>query len=536
LTGGGGVAGEPAADTLQALQRITDATLAYLPLDDLLRELLDRTAEILDADTAAFLQLDEEGTTLVARAAKGIEEEVEQGVRIPVGGGFAGRIAAERRAISIEDVDHAEILNPILREKGIRSLLGVPLLVEGRVIGVLHVGTLHPREFTERDRDLLQLAGDRAATAIENASLFEQRRLVEALQRSLVPDALPQVPGIELAAAYQPAVVGTRIGGDWYDVFQLDAGRIGLVIGDVMGRGIEAAVLMAQLRTALRAYALEGHGPAAVVERLNRYMAPMRPTRMTTLGYLVLDPEAESATMISAGHIPPLLVTPDGRAELADVEGDPPLGVARSTRFTEHHIATPAGSMLVFVTDGAVEVRGEALDAGLARLGDLAAAEPDPGRLCDAISGGAITRTPPSDDLAVLIARLHRLPDRLRTSWPADADALVDLRTLMRRWLRARGAEEDEIYDIVVATQEACANAVEHAYGPGDAAFDVELSYADRAVTVEVRDRGRWREARGTHRGRGLPMMRALMDDVEVRPAEAGTTVVLRRSLARRRP
>src|SRR5215210_6585966 len=128
------------AERLQKLQRVTDAALAHLTLDDLLYELLDRSREILDADTCAILLLDEQANELVARAARGIEEEVEQGVRIPVGKGFAGKIAAERRPIVIEDVDHADILNPILREKGIRSLLGVPLLVEGRVIGVMHVG------------------------------------------------------------------------------------------------------------------------------------------------------------------------------------------------------------------------------------------------------------------------------------------------------------------------------------------------------------------------------------------------------------
>ena len=130
-----------------AVERITDSALAYLSLEDLLVELLDRIREILAADTAAILLLDPERRVLVARAARGIEEEVRQGVTIPLGGGFAGRIAAEGRPVAIEDVDHAEILNPILRLKGIRSLLGVPLIVEGRVIGVLHVGTLAPSAF-----------------------------------------------------------------------------------------------------------------------------------------------------------------------------------------------------------------------------------------------------------------------------------------------------------------------------------------------------------------------------------------------------
>src|SRR3954465_6551965 len=173
--------------TLESLQRVTDVALSYLPEEDLLQELLRRIADILSIDTAAILLL--EGDALHARAAKGIEEEVEQGVRIPLGRGFAGRIAAERRPIIIPDVDHADILNPILREKGIRSLLGVPMLVEGRVLGVLHVGTLTPRDFDADDRDLLQLAADRAAIAIEHAQLYEQRHLAETLQRRLLPES-----------------------------------------------------------------------------------------------------------------------------------------------------------------------------------------------------------------------------------------------------------------------------------------------------------------------------------------------------------
>ncbi|MGN6188684.1 MAG: GAF domain-containing protein, partial [Conexibacter sp.] len=179
----------PVADRqrLEALERITDAALASLSVEQLLHELLLRITEIINSDTAAILLLDETGTLLHARAAKGIEEEVEQGVKIPVGRGFAGRVAAERRAVFIEDVDHADVLNPILREKGIHSLLGVPLLVEQRVLGVLHVGSLVPREFTGEEAALLQLAADRAAIAIEHATLYEQRQLAELLQRRLLP-------------------------------------------------------------------------------------------------------------------------------------------------------------------------------------------------------------------------------------------------------------------------------------------------------------------------------------------------------------
>ena len=167
---------EGSSERVRRLQSVTDAALAHLRLDELLAALLDRTRQILEVDTCAILLLDEETNELVARAALGIEEEVEQGVRVPVGGGFAGRIAAEKRPVILDDVDHAHVLNPILREKGIKSMLGVPLVVEGEVRGVLHVGSLHLRDFQKDEVELLQLVADRAALAIEHARLFEAER------------------------------------------------------------------------------------------------------------------------------------------------------------------------------------------------------------------------------------------------------------------------------------------------------------------------------------------------------------------------
>src|SRR5439155_24631804 len=189
--------------------RLSDPALSELGLDALLDELLDRVREALEVDTVAILLYDAPTRQLVARAAKGIEEEVERGVRIPVGRGFAGRIAAERVAIFIADVDHADILNPILREKGIHSLLGVPLIVEGNLIGVLHVGSLTPRTFGPNDLAVLQLAAARAAPAIERASLaarLEHEHSVSvALQRSLLPKRLGDFTGASVAARYLPA-------------------------------------------------------------------------------------------------------------------------------------------------------------------------------------------------------------------------------------------------------------------------------------------------------------------------------------------
>ena len=163
-------------ERLRRIQLVTDAALSHLELNDLLGELLTRIRDVLDADTAAVLLRDDLRNELVARAAVGLEEEVEQGQRIPIGGGFAGRIAAERRPIVLDDVDHADVLNPILHEKSIKSLAGVPLVFGNEVLGVLHVGTRRPREFTEDDVEFLQVVADRVAVAIEHARLFEAER------------------------------------------------------------------------------------------------------------------------------------------------------------------------------------------------------------------------------------------------------------------------------------------------------------------------------------------------------------------------
>jgi signal transduction histidine kinase len=173
-------------DRLERVQAVTDVALQYLELEDLLQALLIRTRDTLGVDTCAVLLLDPERNELVARAAVGIEEEVEQGVRIPVGGGFAGRVAATRRPVILPDVDHAHVLNPILREKGIKSMLGVPLIVRNMCIGVIHVGTLYLHEFGKDDVDLLELVAERAALAIEKARVHQEMVRLDQMKLNFV--------------------------------------------------------------------------------------------------------------------------------------------------------------------------------------------------------------------------------------------------------------------------------------------------------------------------------------------------------------
>jgi anti-sigma regulatory factor (Ser/Thr protein kinase) len=520
-----------AADRLRDLQSITDAALAYLPLEVLLDELLTRVIEILGVDTAAILLLDEEEEQLVARAAKGLEEEVERGVRIPVGRGFAGRVAATRSPVRILNVAEADIYNPILREKGLHSLLGVPLLVEGNVVGVLHVGTLTERHFDDEDTELLQRAGDRAALAISSRLTEHERGLADALQRSIIP-RLPDLPAVSLAGRYLPAAAA-RLGGDWYDAFQLPDGRLGLAIGDVVGKGFHAAAIMGQLRSGLRAYAMDGMRPGEVLERLSRLLRQLEPGRTATLVYTAVDPHGGGLAAASAGHPPPLVKPVDGEPRYLDLPASVPLGATRYVRYDEKDLDFEPGSTLLLYTDGLVERPGERLDDGLERLAatvnaDYAQLE----HLGDALIDVMLPEGPGEDDAALLLVNAQPLGDALMARFPADVESIPVMRRLLARWLDEAGATRADIEDLMLASAEAAANSIEHAYGLEAGVVEVRAWGSKGGhVKVAIRDFGNWRPPRGTHRGRGLLLMEGLTDTVEVIRSDEGTTIEFERRL-----
>ena len=397
-------------DRLRDIQSLTDATLSRLDEHDFLTELLDRVKGILQADTAAVLLLDSAARQLIATAAAGLEDEVRQGVRIPVGQGFAGRIAAEQRPVILDRVDHTTVLNPILWEKGIRSMMGVPLVTGGRVIGVLHVGSLTPREFTGADVELLQLAADRAATAVQSIETRADRLAAAALQRSLLPAALPVIPGAELAARYVPGSGG--VGGDWYDVFTLPSGQLGVVMGDVAGSGLPAAVIMGRMRSALRAYALEASDPAEVLDRLDRKMQHFEPGALATVLYAVIDPALDRMQVSLAGHFAPVIARPGRPAEPADVPPGLMIGIAPGERRRTGTVQIPTSTLVCFYTDGLIERPGLPIDDGLTRLCRAVAAQP-PEAACAAVMAALVGSEAPRDDITLLMVRPVR----------ADADA-----------------------------------------------------------------------------------------------------------------
>ena len=405
-------------DRLRDIEAVTDAALSRLDEQSLLRALLDRVKKALQADTAAVLLLDRSAGQLVATAASGIEEEVRQGVRIPLGAGFAGRIAASREPVILTTVDHTTVRNPLLVDRGIKSLLGVPLLAGGHVIGVIHVGSLSGRPFGQEDAELLQLAADRAALALRSIMSQDDALAATALHRSLLPTALPAMPGLDLAARY---VAGSgTVGGDWYDVFILPDGRLGVVVGDVAGSGLEAAVIMGRIRSALRAYVLEFTDPGTALRMLDRKIQYFEPDAMATVLYGLYTPGTGEFIVSLAGHLPPVLAVPGGPAGLISLQPDPPIGTADDRQRRTATVSVPPGALLCCFTDGLVERRDHPIDHGIGKVAAIldeqiaagtrlsAGTESVAEDACAAVMRALVGNVPAQDDIAVLI--LSRRP------------------------------------------------------------------------------------------------------------------------------
>ena len=407
------------AGRLRDIEVLADAALSRLDEQTLLETLLDRVRKVFQADTAAVLLLDRSASQLVAAAASGIEEEVRQGVRVPLGAGFAGRVAESREPVILTKVDHATVRNPLLVDRGIRSLLGVPMFAGGKIIGVLHVGTLSDRPFGPQDVELLQMAADRAALALHSMMSQDDAQAAVALHRSLLPTKLPVVPGIDLSARY---VAGTgNVGGDWYDVFVLPDGKLGVVVGDVAGSGLQAAVIMGRMRSALRAYVLETSDPAVALRMLDRKIQYFEPDAMATVLYGLYAPETGELVFSSAGHLPPVLAAPAWHAAgVLPVQPDPPIGTADDPERRSTTASIPPGALLCCFTDGLVERRDQAIDIGLGRvaatLDELIAADlsrsdrsvPLAEDACALVMRTMVGNDSARDDIALLA--LHRHP------------------------------------------------------------------------------------------------------------------------------
>jgi signal transduction histidine kinase/FixJ family two-component response regulator len=398
-------------------------------------------------------------------------------------------------------------------------------------------------ELIARVRSTLELARSRSEEAVrqrEHAQRMQdlyarEHTVAETLQRSLLPGRLPSEPYLSVAGHYAAAEHTAQVGGDWYDALVLDDGSVVLTIGDVAGHGLAAAAMMGQLRSAARSYALRAESAGALLVALNKLVYGLEEATMVTCLVVWIDAQRRRLRVASAGHPPALLLDRAGGTVRSVTASGPPLGVARGAIWTTTQHDLSDDELVLLYTDGLIERRGEDLDIGLDRLrdallgnGHLAADELAQALVAELVPDGGF-----ADDVAVLACSLEAVdPALLELDLDARPRSLVVLRRALRRWLAANGVEPLCGYEALLAVNESVANAVEHAYGLGDGKIHVRAERDGGALRFSVRDDGNWRPPRGDHRGRGLTMMRRLMNDVDVVTNGDGTVVTLVQQLA----
>lgn len=516
-----------AADAAQ-LARLSRALEGATVVVPRAQRLVDLLAEGTDVAAAVYLfeDFDDTGRLVLVASAGGWPDCVDMSV-------VTDHIARLLRDASARE---AAAATPVTGAAEGYDVVCVPLVARGRALGGLALCAAPEPVRTFPRPSFVRDVAAYAGLALDNARLYEQEREVsQALQLGLLGGPLPSAVRARFSAAYRPATVALEVGGDWYDAFPLPSGELALVVGDVVGHGLDAAVAMGQLRGAVRALA-PGADPADVLARLDVVVEHLPAADMATVAYAVYEPGARTLHYACAGHPPPLLVRADGTVTYLWDGRSAPLGATFGVRRGSSTISLATGDTVVLYTDGLVERRDRAIDAGLRRLADAAAARPaaDPdlaADLCDAL----LPDDDQEDDACVLT--LHVAPadaDRLFVhELRASPSELAGLRRELADWLATIGVSAPTAWAIVLAASEAAANAVEHGYGcDGRGRILVTACHEGAEIALTVADRGSWRDrASGRDRGRGRAIMERVMDDVVVRRLAGCTTVRMRARL-----
>ena len=525
------------ADATRRLQRVTAALSVATTTLDVSDTCLESALESVGAEAGFVVLTGPVGTRAVELVTSSgyADDELEawRGFDLDSDVPFARAIASGKPvwALSGEEVSAFVDAN----EPRAQGWITVPFVTPGGVKGALHLSLRQPRIVTDDEREWLESMVSQCGQALERASQYEaEQTIAETLQRSVLPSSLPRVEGVQLAARYLPGSAHLDVGGDWFDALQLPDGKLGLVVGDVVGKGVQAAASMAQLRNAIRAFSVDRMKPSSVLVRLNRLADEVLDTSFATLAYLSLEPETSTCRLSSAGHPPPAIAYPDGRVELAEGARGLPLGTGLRASYRQETLVLPAGTVVVLYTDGLIERRGQSIDEGLTALREAVSAAPkDPERMLEHILEHVIGGREREDDIALLAARvLPVAPRPLDLRIAAGVGSLDLVRDAMRTWLRGLDLDRSEVEDVVLATWEACANAIEHAVEPTESIVVVRAQAEDARVRVSVADTGRWAQpSERDDRGLGLRLMESLMSSVAIAASDAGTTVTLEKSL-----
>jgi PAS domain S-box-containing protein len=422
----------------------------------------------------------------------------------------------------IESLRDADLLTTATEEAGAAGIA----LQHPRGVLVIWVELAERRPFTPEDHTLLTVLAGRLGQGLHRVyELDEQRETAVALQHAMLGPAT--LPG-GFAVRYHPASRPLQVGGDWYDVVDLDEGRVALIVGDCVGHGLAAATVMGQLRSACRALLLEQSSPSAALAGLDRFAARLPGADCTTAFCAVLTLDTGELVYSSAGHPPAIMVHADDTIEMLDGGRGLPLAIRPHWHRPEARVTVPPRATLLLYTDGLVERRGGSIDDGMARAADLVRAGRS-GSL-ENVADDLMSRLEPAggypDDVAIL---LYRQPAPLTMNFAADASDLAPGRAALRSWLTKAGVEPGQIQDVLIAAGEAIANSIEHGHRDrSEGTIRLRATAVGDRLQVTVTDTGAWktpRDSAGSHRGRGISLMRHLMEDLNIQSSGAGTTV-----------
>ena len=526
------------------LQAVTAALSEALTPSDVATAILGQALPAVGASMGGVWQVSEDGAALEAIGQRGYPDpQIRAWWRVPLEARLPLADAVRNgRPGWWEDNDRLAEEYPHLAEAlgraATKATAAIPLMVRGRAVGAMTIAFPHPHRFEPDERAFVAGLGSQCAQALDRARLYEsERRVAATLQRSLLPSRLPEVPGVDLAVSYLPAA-GLEAGGDFYEALELPGGSIGLAVGDVVGRGANAAATMGQLRSALRAFALGGDPPATVLERLSAFAETVDGAMAATAVYAQLDPVRGELRYACAGHPWPLVLSPDGEATYLQDARALPLGTVSDPDYVDAVAPLPPGSTLLLYTDGLTDRRDQRFEEAfeVLRTSVMAHREAALRELLASVLADAGPEEP-TDDVALLAVRTSVVSaPALRMRLPAQPEQVAQARARLRTFLEEVGADALEAGDILLAAGEATANAVEHAYAAtsaDDATFELEALLEGERLGIVVRDHGTWREGTArTHRGHGLELMRALMEEVDVESGPAGTVVRMHRRIA----
>jgi serine phosphatase RsbU (regulator of sigma subunit)/anti-sigma regulatory factor (Ser/Thr protein kinase) len=524
----------------ERLQNMTAALGNALTRQDVADVVVNEIGTAVGADATALAVVVEERGLIRTVAWRGFDEDaLDEGFfEVPLDAASPGTRALRRRTSTFyETADElrAEFANPGM-VAGHESYLFMPLIAGRRANALLVLSWAEAYPLAQDERRFVEALAGQAAQALDRATHYEtEQTIAETLQRSVLPVSLPRIEGVQLAARYLPGTAELDVGGDWFDAIPLPDGRLGLVVGDVVGKGVQAASTMAQLRNALRAFSLDRMKPSSTIARLNRLAEEVVETAFATIVYAVLDPDARVCRITAAGHPPPLVAYPDGRVELVEGGRGLPLGAGPDTKYSHAVLELPVGTVLVLYSDGLVERRGHTIDEGLEKLRQAALDGPrEPEELVEHVLERMVGDAERGDDIALLAVRLMAVaPQPLQLRIPSSVDSLDLVRDVLRTWLAGAALSRLDAQDVVLAVWEACANAIEHAVDPGGDHVDVRADIFDGRVRISVEDTGSWLPpTEREDRGLGLRLIYDSMSSVHVAPGDAGTRVTFEKALA----